>query len=278
MSDYGLRQDGSPKGPGFLGEVADSQGNIMTEYSIGVEIDGEEVEIPSLVPGLSDDELTALKNQEMPDSVVEKAVEHARKRKSQGLPVFKEAGVNPWEKDWGIPPVEQEAPEVVETGVPKFDWGIESYIKEIPQKVKAAVNDYAFEGVFEKLIGAESAGRHFGKDGDLLTSSAGAKGVTQVMPDTGRDPGYGVKPLKDNTEEEYRRFGRDYLQAMLKHFKGDYRKAVAAYNAGPGSVEKAERLAKKKGGDFVEHFASAQVKETIPYMDKILGTTGGKFG
>lgn len=94
------------------------------------------------------------------------------------------------------------------------------------------------------LIGQESGGKHYGKDGKLLTSPVGARGITQVMPKTGADPGYGIKPLQNETEAEYRRFGRDYLNAMLKEFGYDLPMALAAYNAGPGAVKNAVRMAK----------------------------------
>lgn len=135
---------------------------------------------------------------------------------------------------------------------------------------QASNSDAYFNQVFNKLKGAESGNRHTDANGNLITSSAGARGVTQVIRKTGADPGYGVQPLQNQSRSEYERFGRDYLQAMLKNFKGDYEKAVAAYNAGPGSVQDAVAKAKAKGGSWTDHLPKAS--ETIPYMNKILGT------
>lgn len=81
------------------------------------------------------------------------------------------------------------------------------------------------------LIQQESGGR------DDATSSKGAQGRTQVMPKTGANPGYGVKPMANQTPEEYERFGKDYLLAMLDLYGGDEEKALAAYNGGPGKVD-----------------------------------------
>lgn len=69
-------------------------------------------------------------------------------------------------------------------------------------------------------------------------SPAGAYGAYQIMPATASDPGYGVTPidLYNSTEEEQRRFAREYLTAMLRRFDGDMEKALAAWNAGPGRV------------------------------------------
>lgn len=124
-----------------------------------------------------------------------------------------------------------------------------------------------FDSLFAAVVQQESGGVHATGDGKLLTSSAGAQGVTQVMPATGTDPGYGVKPLQNQSREEYLRFGRDYLQAMIKEFDGDQAKALAAYNAGPGRVIDAVR---SKGSDWL----SVMPKETKDYVAKI----GGKVG
>lgn len=91
---------------------------------------------------------------------------------------------------------------------------------------------------------AESGGKRYGPDGKLLTSPAGAQGEMQVMPGTNRDPGFGVKPAKDDSPEERARVGRDYLQAMLKRYDGDPAMAWAAYNAGPGRLDEALMRAK----------------------------------
>lgn len=81
--------------------------------------------------------------------------------------------------------------------------------------------------VMDALIQQESGGDH------SAVSPKGARGITQVMPATGADPGYGVRPLQDESEAEYRRFGEDYLTAMLDRYDGDLELALAAYNAGP---------------------------------------------
>jgi hypothetical protein len=76
-------------------------------------------------------------------------------------------------------------------------------------------------------------------------SPVGAAGIMQIMPDTARDPGFGVTPLQgwDGVDprtapvSEQIRFGRDYLAAMQERFNGDQSLTLAAYNAGPGAVE-----------------------------------------
>lgn len=126
----------------------------------------------------------------------------------------------------------------------------------------------SFTSLFQRLVGTESGGQHTDASGGLLTSPKGAKGITQIMPKTGSDPGFGVTPLQDNSPQEYLRFGHDYLTAMIKNFGGDTTKAVAAYNAGPAAVTRAVAKAQKTGGDWT----SFVPVETQKYIKKIIGT------
>ena len=77
-------------------------------------------------------------------------------------------------------------------------------------------------------------------------SPAGAEGVMQVMPNTQRDPGFGVTPARDNSPAELKRVGIDYLAALKKNY-GDETLGIIAYNMGPGNFEK---WLKTTGGDF----------------------------
>ena len=93
------RRDGSIKSAeGYLGPVTNkNDGKTMTELSIGVQIDGREVEIPAMVPTLSESEIEMLRNirvgiDPIPRSIQQKAVEHARP--------FLEAGESPFFKGY----------------------------------------------------------------------------------------------------------------------------------------------------------------------------------
>lgn len=65
-------------------------------------------------------------------------------------------------------------------------------------------------------------------------SSAGARGLTQLMPGTARDLGVDSRDPRANLEG-----GARYLRMQLDMFDGNVEKALAAYNAGPLRVIKA---------------------------------------
>jgi hypothetical protein len=118
---------------------------------------------------------------------------------------------------------------------------------------------------------SESRNRDYGPDGKVLTSTAGAKGRMQVLDSTNLDPGYGVKPARDDSVEERARVGRDYMLALTRHYGGDLKKAWAAYNWGPGNLDKAMR---EHGGDWFAHAP----KETRDYVDKNMAAYGSGKG
>jgi hypothetical protein len=86
-------------------------------------------------------------------------------------------------------------------------------------------------------------------------SGAGAKGLTQLMDATAR--GLGVSNSFDPAQSLDG--GAKFLGGLLKQFKGDESLALAAYNAGPGAVQ-------KYGG-------IPPYEETQRYVPKVLGYT-----
>ena len=119
-------------------------------------------------------------------------------------------------------------------------------------------------GLFDRLVKQESGGVHVGANGRLLTSSKGAQGISQVMPKTGVTPGFGVKPMANQSRAESLRFGRDYLNAMLREFGGDERKALAAYNWGAANV-------KRVTASYGNQWLSYAPNETRNYVSSIMG-------
>ena len=94
------RTDGSKKGNGFLGvlpiKYPDGSTGVATEYSVGVNMDGQEVEVPTLVPTLTPEETNLMVTdvipgrKQVPEPIMRKAIEHARGRIGQGLSPFAE--------------------------------------------------------------------------------------------------------------------------------------------------------------------------------------------
>ena len=93
-SKWAKREDGTKKGQGFLGLLKNAAGGVSSEISIGVDFGKGEVTIPTIVPTLNQQELDYLlanpkgKTQDLPPSILKKAVDHARMRMSQGLSPF----------------------------------------------------------------------------------------------------------------------------------------------------------------------------------------------
>ena len=90
---YGLRHGSNqPKASGFYGEIPVS-GNKATEYSADVNINGKDVQIPTIVPGLSGGQMGGLLGSISQDgspsqSVMDAAIAHAKYRMAMGQSPF----------------------------------------------------------------------------------------------------------------------------------------------------------------------------------------------
>lgn len=99
ISSPGLREDGTYKGEGWSSFKL-SDGRDVTEYSIGVNIDGQEILIPTVVPSLSLDQIKRLKGtieegKDIPKDIVDTAVAFAKSRLKVNKSPFKNDGLSP---------------------------------------------------------------------------------------------------------------------------------------------------------------------------------------
>ena len=103
-------------------------------------------------------------------------------------------------------------------------------------------------------------------------SPVGARGLMQLMPGTAEDVSdrYGFKtptPEELYQPESNIRLGSRYIREMIDRYSGNRLAAVAAYNAGPGRVDRWLREAPREFDLFVE---SIPYRETRDYVQAVL--------
>ncbi len=124
----------------------------------------------------------------------------------------------------------------------------------VPGRYSAKIHELAARfdlspALLEALVWQESRWR------ENAVSSAGARGLAQLMPGTARYLGVNADDPFANLEG-----GARYLREQLDRFGGDLEKALAAYNAGPGRVERAGGIPK--------------IRETQNYVAAIMARLG----
>ncbi len=109
-------------------------------------------------------------------------------------------------------------------------------------------------------------------------SHAGARGLMQLMPGTAREQagklqlGYDLQGLTQDAGYNIT-LGDGYFARMMDYFGGSYPLAVAAYNAGPGNVNKWLRAngdPRNGGIDWIAWIEQIPVSETRNYVQRVL--------
>ena len=121
----------------------------------------------------------------------------------------------------------------------------------VPPRYSAKIAELAARfdlspSLLEALVWQESRWR------ENAVSPVGARGLAQLMPGTARYLGVNSEDPFQNLEG-----GARYLREQLDRFDGNLEKALAAYNAGPGRVERAGGI--------------PNIRETQNYVAAIMG-------
>jgi len=108
-------------------------------------------------------------------------------------------------------------------------------------------------------------------------SRTGARGLMQLMPGTARETagklGLSYNPSSLNDPAYNMALGSSFIQRMLDYYGGYYPLAIAAYNAGPGNVNKWLRAngdPRTPGVDIVDWVEKIPYSETRGYVQRVL--------
>lgn len=126
-----------------------------------------------------------------------------------------------------------------------------AHAADIPPRYSAKIAELSQRydlspSLLEAVVWQESRWR------ENAVSPAGARGLAQLMPGTARYLGVDPDDPMQNLEG-----GARYLREQLDRFDGDLEKALAAYNAGPGRVIRANGI--------------PNIRETQNYVASVMG-------
>lgn len=157
-----------------------------------------------------------------------------------------------------------------------------SFAQQQNYGVAGAPVEASVDALWGALKNQESGNKHTDTAGRLITSPKGAFGIAQLMPDTADyiarqmgDPSLAAKSRTDPAVNE--RMGRWYLGKQLEKY-GSASLALAAYNAGPGRVDRwLVTIGDPRTGNITESEWAARIpfQETRDYVQTIVQRSGG---
>jgi soluble lytic murein transglycosylase len=149
---------------------------------------------------------------------------------------------------------------------------------------RKAVNELGLPLRYQSVIRTQAADKHLDPafiaaviyaetKFDPRTSSAGAVGPMQILPETAqflarRSGATTFKTSDLNDPGVNIAYGSYLLRYLLDHYHGNKVDAVAAYNAGPGNVDKWVAQARSSGHDL--HVQDIPFPETRAYVERVL--------
>ncbi|MFT9376079.1 transglycosylase SLT domain-containing protein [Komagataeibacter saccharivorans] len=125
------------------------------------------------------------------------------------------------------------------------------------------------DATFAAMIHLESGGQQMDAKGNTITSGKGAVGRAQLMPDTARQVAQSVGLPWDETrfrqDGAYNQaLGQAYFSQLCQKYGGNQTLACAAYNAGPGNVD---RWVKDIGDPRTGGISDADFVAAIPFNE-----------
>jgi membrane-bound lytic murein transglycosylase D len=101
-------------------------------------------------------------------------------------------------------------------------------------------------------------------------SPAGAAGLFQLMPETARSKGLSTWPFDERLQpEKSARAAAERLRQLYNHY-GDWRLALAAYNAGEGRVDNLLKKSKTRSFDAIARHLPAETQMYVPKVEATL--------
>lgn len=116
----------------------------------------------------------------------------------------------------------------------------------LPELLRGAANSQGLEPELVRSVAKIESGLREG-----AVSPKGAVGLMQLMPDTAAQVGANPEQASSNAVG-----GAKYLRELLLRYRGNYVLALAAYNAGPGAIDK--------------YHGVPPYAETVRYVDRVL--------